>query len=136
MCKTILIVDDDAVIRLALTRAFKGEDYEPIAVGTGKEALDVLTHKEVYAMILDYDLPDLDGLSIVKILNRHPSLKKIPVIVISGHDKLELIGQAYEAGIPLFLRKRDMVLSNMPDFVDTVALMKKYAMVNNERNDN
>lgn len=126
MCKTILIIDDDAMMRTAISMPFHLKGCKVYEAASGREAMAILQNEAIEAVILDYELPDLTGLNVYKILQRHPRLKKIPVILISGHDKIEMIGQAYEAGIPLFIRKKDIVLKSMPDFIDTILLMKKY----------
>src|SRR5438034_11576285 len=75
----ILIVDDDPDIREALSDRLVLEGYTAQAVGTGGEAIQKVRHERYGAVLLDIGLPDINGLSVLKILTELDS--KLPVIV-------------------------------------------------------
>jgi DNA-binding NtrC family response regulator len=62
---TILVVDDEALIRWSLSERLKAEGYEVLEADTGKAALDKL-HDHVDLILLDYKLPDTDGVSLLR----------------------------------------------------------------------
>lgn len=59
--RRILIIDDAANLRLLYQLEFELEGYEAVAVGSGKEALEILAHENIDAVILDFLLPNSGG---------------------------------------------------------------------------
>ena len=103
---TVMCVDDDAGIR-ELYGALLGQNgYEVIAASNGRHALHVFQskEKEIDAVILDYEMPGMNGLELAAWLKQlHPTL---PVIMISGsHPVLEdmapFVDAAMGKGVPL-----------------------------------
>ncbi|SET66414.1 two-component system, response regulator, stage 0 sporulation protein F [Oceanobacillus limi] len=82
MDKEILVVDDEHGIRLLLEDILTNEGYKVITAKTGKEALDKLNAHSISLMILDYKLPIVDGLEILKKLDREKT--EVPTVVMSG----------------------------------------------------
>ena|SRR5690625_3750521 len=78
----ILIVDDQPGIRLLLSEVLKKEDYNVFTAETGPETLEKLQGIKFDLVIIDYQLPIIDGLSIVRILDEHKC--PIPLIFMSG----------------------------------------------------
>jgi len=84
----ILIIDDQPGIRMLLTDVLKNEGYKVTTAADGKEAVNKLYTNTYQLMIVDYKLPVISGLEIVKMLNKDKI--EIPVIVISGlTDEIE-----------------------------------------------
>ena len=84
---SILVVDADPDIREALSDMLRHEGYRVKAVGTGAEALQRIRREHYEVALLDIRLPDLDGLSILRVMKEsNPSL---PVIVLTGYATVE-----------------------------------------------
>src|SRR5438445_11088606 len=83
----ILIVDDDPDIREALSDRLVLEGYTAQAVGTGGEAIQKVRHEHYGAVLLDIGLPDINGLSVLKMLTELDP--KLPVIVIPAQPTEE-----------------------------------------------
>lgn len=64
--KELLIVDDQPGIRLLLTDVLTSEGYSVTTANTGKEAVELLMEKEFSLVILDYKIPIIDGLGVLK----------------------------------------------------------------------
>lgn len=91
----ILLVDDDQVDVMTVQRAFKRNNIlDPLfVVGNGREALDFLMHQGPYAdpekyprpgiILLDLNMPVMNGIEFLKVIKVDESLKKIPVIVLT-----------------------------------------------------
>ncbi len=77
----ILVVDDDKEIVSAISKLLELNDFEVYKAYDGIEALAVVEKKEVDLIILDYMMPKLDGMSVLKTLREN---KNIPVIVLSA----------------------------------------------------
>ena len=99
----ILIVDDSLLILTMLTEILKSEGYLVDGVKTGFGALENVSQETYNAVILDMNLPDLNGLAVLKILaEHHPNL---PVIMHTGEVSQELKKECLDAGAYAFLTK-------------------------------
>src|SRR5690625_1493291 len=78
----LLIVDDQAGIRLLLTDIFINEGYDVTTAQTGKEALDKIIEHPFDLVLLDYNLPVLNGLQVIKQMEKREIT--VPVVLMSG----------------------------------------------------
>ena len=95
----ILIVDDSELNRELLASMLEDE-YEIYQVENGKKAIDVLEeHREQFKLVLlDMNMPVMDGFEVLSIMKRRKWLDKLPVIVISAEIGGESVKKAYELG--------------------------------------
>jgi two-component system, NtrC family, nitrogen regulation response regulator NtrX len=112
----VLIVDDEAGVRSALSGVLRDEGYGVEAVDSGEAALDRVLRTNFDVIILDIWLPGLDGLAT---LERLQELRvESPVIMISGHGNIESAVRAIKMGAfdfvekPLSLEKTVLVVGN------------------------
>ncbi|MFD1361622.1 response regulator [Lentibacillus salinarum] len=82
MTKKILVADDQPGIRMLLKEVFIDEGYDVTTVETGKEALDRIYAGSFDLLVLDYKLPVVDGVDVLKQLENDRVV--IPAIVMSG----------------------------------------------------
>jgi CheY-like chemotaxis protein len=82
----ILIVEDDDVQRESVARLLKTGDVETVAVGTAAECLDLLKSQTFDCMVLDLNLPDATGYSLLETLSQEDAYSFPPVIVYTGRD--------------------------------------------------
>ena len=101
---SVLVVDDDPDIRDALVDVLSDHGYEAHAVANGREALDVLSQgARPRVILLDLMMPVMDGVQFRSQQLRDPSLREVPVILISaGNDLAE---HATSLGVTESLRK-------------------------------
>ncbi len=116
MKATILIVDDEPGVRLALTGVLTDEGYSVEAVASGEACLDRLTRGPVDLILLDVWLPGIDGLTtLARLRERQVDAQ---VVLISGHGNIESAVRAIKLGAfdfvekPLSLEKTVLVVSN------------------------
>ncbi|MBE7421479.1 MAG: response regulator [Zoogloeaceae bacterium] len=83
MGKTILVVDDSASLRQVVHLALQSAGYEVIEACDGKDALGKLDGKKVHLIISDVNMPNMDGISLVKEVKKHPSYKFTPIIMLT-----------------------------------------------------
>lgn len=83
MAKTIMIVDDSASLRQVVSMTLKGAGYEVIEACDGRDALGKLSGQRVHLIISDVNMPNLDGISMVRELKRDPNYKFTPVIMLT-----------------------------------------------------
>lgn len=84
---TIVVIDDNPLdVRLAKRIIASGGDYAVIDANTGRDGLKAIYSHHPDLIILDLVLPDMDGFTLLEILQNDPHLREIPVIVYSGTD--------------------------------------------------
>jgi len=82
---TVMIVDDAELARATLGRLLQREGYQTVLASNGREALNELDkHREPDLIVLDLNMPDLDGLELLEILHAHPKWQSIPVIMLTA----------------------------------------------------
>lgn len=92
--KKIVAVDDSIIILKMLTKVLS-EDYDLHAFSVGKRALKFLEEHTPDLIILDIDMPEINGYEMLKIIREKPHLKTVPVIFLtSNNDKDHVIKAA------------------------------------------
>src|SRR5579884_721885 len=100
---SVLIVDDNPDIRDSLSDMLIHEGYAVESVGYGADAIQHITQKRYGAAILDMQLPDLDGLSVLKAITElDPNL---PIVVITAHGTIENRSGSLTRGAFAYLTK-------------------------------
>jgi DNA-binding response OmpR family regulator len=79
----VLNIDDNEVQRYATTRMLSAEGFEVIEARTAKEALSLATG-DISVIVLDVDLPDVDGFQLTRTLKRQEATAAIPIIQVSS----------------------------------------------------
>jgi PAS domain S-box-containing protein len=84
--RSLLIVEDDASLRLSVRKLLEGSDIAITEAATGQAAIDHLATQAFDCMILDLSLPDISGFELLNRLDSDESLPKCPVIVYTGKE--------------------------------------------------
>jgi DNA-binding NtrC family response regulator len=99
----ILIVEDDSTLRELLSEVLRGWGYEPAAVGSGAEALELLKTQLFEVAILDIHLPEMDGVELLRQLKRHdPSIE---VLMVTGDPTVATAVETLKLGAYDYLTK-------------------------------
>lgn len=117
----ILVVDDQNFTRQALQAILEIEsDFEVVAKATsGSEAIEYLQQSQVDITIVDLEMPEMNGLTLTKILGeRFPETK---AIILSSHDDEDNINSAVEAGARGYLLKN----TSAQEIVDTIRAVQR-----------
>lgn len=101
----ILVVDDTRAMRLKLAGAATALGHQCHSVGSGSEALEHMRSHPVDAVLLDIVMPEMDGFDVLEAMKGDPTLRDIPVIVVSSLDDTESAVKAIELGAEDFLPK-------------------------------
>ncbi len=102
---TVLVADDDPMLRLLTVKALQKEGFEVLQAGNGEEALSLFDRSLPDIVILDVMMPVMDGFSACGEIRKHPRGALVPVLMVTGLDDVESIRRAYEAGATDFATK-------------------------------
>ncbi|HUX38192.1 MAG TPA: response regulator [Rectinemataceae bacterium] len=100
-----LAVDDSSTMRKIVSLALKGAGHEVGEAEHGKDALAKLEGNPVDCIILDINMPEMNGIEFLTARKTKPALAKIPVIVLTTQDETAMRDQAMELGANAFLGK-------------------------------
>ncbi len=98
----VLVLDDERLVRWSLAEQLRSDGLEPLQASSVAEAIE-LAAKGVDAAILDFKLPDGDGLSVLRKL-RHAD-PDLPVIMLTAHTDVDVIVEAVKAGAADYVAK-------------------------------
>ena len=102
MNKTVLLIEDDKIMRISLEDALKGAGYDVISFETGTAALRVFKNIPFDVAVTDFRLPDLDGFDIVKEITKK---KDVPVIMMTAYGTIKDAVKAMKLGAFDYLTK-------------------------------
>lgn len=96
--KTILIVDDIEINREILAEIFK-QDYEIVKACNGVQAVEILdSHSDISAVLLDLIMPEMDGLGVLRELNKNGKIERLPVFLITAENSRDMLLEGYRLG--------------------------------------
>lgn len=102
----ILVVDDSKMLRMGITRALRKLGIKNIQEAVdGVDALERLNTETFDLMLLDMEMPKLNGLAVLSEMQNNTELKSLPVIVISGGESMDEIVACIEMGAEDYLPK-------------------------------
>jgi diguanylate cyclase (GGDEF)-like protein len=100
-----IIADDEELGRLLMAESAAGSGLEPLTFDNGQAALDAALSRDVAIILLDVDMPGMDGYSVCRRLRAEPRLATIPIVMVTGHEDAAAIDHAFEAGATDFISK-------------------------------
>lgn len=98
MSKHILIVDDSVSIRQMVEATLKSASYQVTAAKDGKEAFDLCKTKVFDFVLTDQNMPNMDGLTLIKSLRGLPSYSSTPIVVLTTEASDSMKAQGRAAG--------------------------------------
>ena len=101
----ILVVDDSLSVRTSLTQFLNGEGYATRTARDGVEALEEIEKRKPAAMLVDLEMPRLNGLELTARLRARGDTQTIPIIMITSRAAEKHRNQAQIAGVDLYLTK-------------------------------
>ena len=117
----ILVVDDDPNIVFLLTSLLEEKGYHVLTAANGEIALDCAITDSPDLILLDINLPHLDGMKVCAKLRKNPVTRQIPVIFLTGNNSSDRLEQAIDVGANDFLGKP---ISSVELFVRIKAMLQ------------
>ncbi|MEF8732511.1 MAG: EAL domain-containing response regulator [Candidatus Accumulibacter meliphilus] len=101
----VLSVDDDPVMRMLEQETLAQFDFEVSVAADGDEAIELLAGPPPALVLLDVDIPGVDGFAVCRHIRQRWDMSEVPVIMVTGMDDIESVNQAYESGASDFISK-------------------------------
>jgi adenylate cyclase len=102
----IMLVEDNAQLRSVIAQILGTLGYDNVTeAADGQVALDLLAQRDFDLIVLDIEMPRVDGFQVLAALKRDPARRHLPVIVASGLDRLDAVVRCIELGAEDFLPK-------------------------------
>lgn len=132
MSKTICIVDDQPSLRQMLRFALVVQGYNIIEAENGIEAVKLLAKEDVDILVVDWQMPVMDGIELVRVLRDKPEFDDLPIVMVSCWDDITARREAYSLGVNTWLKK-PFRMAEIQSVVET-ALMTVTPRVSDESN--
>ena len=117
--KTIIVADDSSIILNVAKKAFEGE-YNVVGAINGEEAINYIENNnltEVVGMLLDLNMPKVNGFAVLDYLKSRNLFKSVPVSIITGDDDMDNIAKAFEYPI-IDVLKKPFTIDNVRKIVE------------------
>ena len=134
---TILVVDDQVMIRQIVKQALQISGYEVLEAATGERALEIAERSDVDGIVLDLKMPGIDGIETCRRLRASERHRVTPILVITVLEQRDVLAEAFAAGCDDFISKpiEPMVLqSRIKGHLQRVALYKQLERVRRNLN--
>ncbi len=115
--RKILVVDDSPLTRELIASLLEAVGYETISSGDGVEAYERLGRESVDMVVTDLEMPRMDGLELTRRLKGHPTLRSLPVVIITTRGTEQDRRRGMEAGADGYVAKGDLARQDLVDVV-------------------
>ncbi len=98
----VLWIDDNESLRKLAQRALIKTGFDCITAKSGEEALTLMVNVDPDIILLDIEMPGMNGFETcvaIQVIRKQSGRDKVPILMVSGHDDLEFLDQAYDLGI-------------------------------------
>lgn len=103
--RTILLAEDDPDIRLMMCTLLGMKGYNVIEACDGPEAVEVAQKERPDIILMDLQLPRLNGFAVTRFVRQNESLRQVPIVIVSAHDPAKHRGLALAAGCNAYVQK-------------------------------
>lgn len=105
MVEAGILIADDSKMNQQILSEILGDRYEYLYADDGMQALDLLHSEFDIDLLLDINMPRLDGFGVLEAMKQRNWLQEIPVIITSSEDDESFIQKAYELGVTDYIRR-------------------------------
>lgn len=105
MAKMVMTVDDSATVRQVLRMTFENEGYAIIEAENGRQALELFPESGVDMMVTDLNMPEMDGIALIKEVRSRPGARFMPIIMLTTESQPEMKAAGKKAGASGWITK-------------------------------
>lgn len=124
----ILVVDDEPHIRRILQFLLEGAGYQTVAVGDGRQAVDVLPCVQPDLVLLDLMMPHLDGFAVLERIRQNRETRRLPVIMLTADDQWSARIKGLRGGANDYVAKpfnHDELLARIANMLETSQVQRE-----------
>jgi two-component system, cell cycle response regulator DivK len=121
--QTVMIVEDYDDTRLLLRRALEAQGYRALEAINGQEAVDLSMREHPDLILMDLDLPILDGIAATEHIRQQPGMTAVPIIAVTAYPMSYTRVKAFAKGC-------DGYVAKPIDFTDLLELLRRYLPAN------
>lgn len=103
--RTILLAEDDADIRLMMSTLLGMKGYRVVEACDGPETVEAARKERPDIILMDLQLPRLNGFAVTRFIRQDDSLRQVPIVVVSAHDPAKHRNLALAAGCNAYVQK-------------------------------
>jgi DNA-binding response OmpR family regulator len=103
--RKVLVVDDDPALRRMVERVLQFEGLHVCTAANGAECLVAVGAESPDLVILDVNMPVMDGLEALRLLRQNPTTRDLPVIMLTARDSDHDVARGWMTGVDLYLTK-------------------------------
>ncbi len=104
--KKVLVVDDDESFCRLIVKLLHIAKYDVYQVHNGLDAVPFLSTRHIDLVLLDFDLPGMDGIKLLSTLRRNMATKHLPIIMLTAHSTSDHVRECAHFGIQGFIVKQ------------------------------
>jgi two-component system alkaline phosphatase synthesis response regulator PhoP len=101
----VLVADDSRTILAMVSSRLERAGYEVVGVSNGDDALAVAEQRLPALVILDVEMPTLDGLEVTRRLRANEATREIPIVLLTGHTEADEVEAGQAAGATAYITK-------------------------------
>ena len=118
-----LVVDDSSTIRAILCLYLKKMDIEAVEAADAREALVRLQETPLDLVLVDWNMPEMDGIDLIRQIRKVPAYDALPVVMVTTNSESEYVGAAMDAGANEYIQK-PCTLDMLRQKLDVLGLLK------------
>jgi DNA-binding response OmpR family regulator len=101
----VVVVEDDPDLQILTGMLLEAHGHTTRSYSGGKQALEACIADPPQVVLLDWMLPEMTGLDVLRALRSHPSTADVPVVMVTALDRPENLAAAYDSGASDYVRK-------------------------------
>ena len=103
--KSCLIVDDSKVVRTVARKILEDLDFEIVEAADGQAAMDECNRRMPDAILLDWNMPVMNGIEMIKQMKQNAAWKEIPVVIVTTDGSTKRVAELKDMGVVAYIRK-------------------------------
>ncbi len=105
MHRSILVVDDSSTVRKFVSVSLSMQGFHVVTAEDGMDALEKLPREPIDLVITDLNMPNMDGMELIRTLRENPDYKELPIIILTSLTENTLKAESKAMGIHSYLNK-------------------------------
>jgi len=103
--RTVMVVDDSVTVRKVTSRLLERHGYEVLLAKDGMDAIAKLEDQKPDIMLLDIEMPRMDGFEVASLVRHNPNLEDLPIIMITSRTGEKHRERAFQIGVNCYMGK-------------------------------